>query len=145
MEVSILSSVIPVFTSLYPSGYVGMQQCSKTQCSIMHMTTQTTFPCVQHNVQSNSPLFVAELQSTMRIFPFMQGEITTTGNQLHILFETHTSYQFHVVVFLHKESNWLVQQWQCFTLCRKNSNTNQESTGKIKKKGRKEKYKSSED
>lgn len=138
-KVSILSSVISVFTALYPSGYVGMQQCSKTLCSLMHMTAQTTFPCVQHNVQSNSPIFVADLQSTMRMFPFMKGEITATGNQLHILFEIHSSYQFQIIVFLQNECNWHVQQWECFTICRKSSNTNQESIEKIKKKGRKEK------
>lgn len=70
-KVSILSSVTLFFTSWYPSGYVAMQQCSKTQYSILHMTAQVTLPCVQGSVQGNSPLSVAALHSTMRIFPFM--------------------------------------------------------------------------
>lgn len=69
------------------------------------MTAQITLPCVPCNVQDNSALSVAVLHPTIRIFQFMQGEITTTGTWLHLLFEIYNWHQFKLIVFLQKENN----------------------------------------
>lgn len=66
------------------------------------MTEQTTLPCAQCNVQASSLFSVADMHSSVRVFPFMQGEITASGGCTPFL---RYVAGINLTVFLQKESN----------------------------------------